>query len=314
MDPTAIFVPLAAFGLGALFTSLRILWEYERGVIFRLGKLTRAKGPGLIFLVPFGVERMRKMDLRIVALDIPPQDTITKDNVSLSVNAVVYFRVADPAKAVVEIEDYYFATSQLAQTTLRSVIGQSELDELLAEREQINEIVRGIIDQGTDPWGVEVTGVEIKDIDLPKEMKRAMAKQAEAERERRGKVIAAEGEYQASKKLALAANVIEKHPVAVQLRFMQTAVEIAAENNSTTVFPIPMELFANLGKGAHIPQGMSEEEIAALEADDAGLGSLSDGEEIQMLADTARSILGLGSGGKREKAEVGGQEEGEEEE
>jgi regulator of protease activity HflC (stomatin/prohibitin superfamily) len=313
MDPTAIFVPLAAFGLGALFTSLRILWEYERGVIFRLGKLTRAKGPGLIFLVPFGVERMRKMDLRIVALDIPPQDTITKDNVSLSVNAVVYFRVADPAKAVVEIEDYYFATSQLAQTTLRSVIGQSELDELLAEREQINEIVRGIIDQGTDPWGVEVTGVEIKDIDLPKEMKRAMAKQAEAERERRGKVIAAEGEYQASKKLALAANVIEKHPVAVQLRFMQTAVEIAAENNSTTVFPIPMELFANLGKGTPLPEGMSEEEIAALEADESGLGSLSDGEETQMLADTARSILGLGSGSKREKAEVGGQEEGEEE-
>jgi regulator of protease activity HflC (stomatin/prohibitin superfamily) len=314
MDPTAIFVPLAAFGLGALFTSLRVLWEYERGVIFRLGKLTRAKGPGLIFLVPFGVERMRKMDLRIVALDIPPQDTITKDNVSLSVNAVVYFRVADPAKAVVEIEDYYFATSQLAQTTLRSVIGQSELDELLAEREQINEIVRGIIDQGTDPWGVEVTGVEIKDIDLPKEMKRAMAKQAEAERERRGKVIAAEGEYQASKKLALAANVIEKHPVAVQLRFMQTAVEIAAENNSTTVFPIPMELFANLGKAAQLPKGMSEEEIAALEADDSGLGSLSDGEETQMLADTARSILGLGSGRKREKTEVGGQEEGEEEE
>ncbi len=212
MDPATIFIPLAAFGFGALFTSLRILWEYERGVIFRLGKLTRAKGPGLIFLVPFGVERMRKMDLRIVALDIPPQDTITKDNVSLSVNAVVYFRVADPAKAVVEIEDYYFATSQLAQTTLRSVIGQSELDELLAEREQINEIVRGIIDEGTDPWGIDVTGVEIKDIDLPKEMKRAMAKQAEAERERRGKVIAAEGEYQASKKLALAANVIEKPP------------------------------------------------------------------------------------------------------
>ncbi len=243
MDPAAILVAISAFGLGAVFTSLRVLWEYERGVIFRLGKLTRAKGPGLIFLVPFGIERMRKMDLRIVALDIPPQDTITKDNVSLSVNAVVYFRVADPAKAVVEIEDYYFATSQLAQTTLRSVIGQSELDELLAEREQINEIVRRIIDEGTDPWGIDVTGVEIKDIDLPKEMKRAMAKQAEAERERRGKVIAAEGEYQASKKLALAANVIEKHPVAIQLRFMQTAVEIAAENNSTTVFPIPMELF-----------------------------------------------------------------------
>jgi len=313
MDPAAIFVPLAAFGLGALFTSLRILWEYERGVIFRLGKLTRAKGPGLIFLVPFGVERMRKMDLRIVALDIPPQDTITKDNVSVTVNAVVYFRVADPAKAVVEIEDYYFATSQLAQTTLRSVIGQSELDELLAEREQINEIVRGIIDQGTDPWGIEVTGVEIKDIDLPKEMKRAMAKQAEAERERRGKVIAAEGEYQASKKLALAANVIEKHPVAVQLRFMQTAVEIAAENNSTTVFPIPLDLFGGIGKRLQSPEPMTPEEIAALESADAESASLPGGEETQLLAETARSILGLGSGRKKEEVEVGEEEEGEEE-
>jgi regulator of protease activity HflC (stomatin/prohibitin superfamily) len=301
MDPSTIFVPLAAFGLGALFTSLRILWEYERGVIFRLGKLTRAKGPGLIFLVPFGVERMRKMDLRIVALDIPPQDTITKDNVSLSVNAVVYFRVADPAKAVVEIEDYYFATSQLAQTTLRSVIGQSELDELLAERERINEIVREIIDEGTDPWGIDVTGVEIKDIDLPKEMKRAMAKQAEAERERRGKVIAAEGEYQASKKLALAANTIEKHPVAVQLRFMQTAVEIAAENNSTTVFPIPMDLFGSIAKGS--AGAMTDQEIKELEAasaedlealDPENRGkALPDGAETQLLAETAKSILGL---------------------
>jgi regulator of protease activity HflC (stomatin/prohibitin superfamily) len=244
---------------------------------------------------------MRKMDLRIVALDIPPQDTITKDNVSLSVNAVVYFRVSDPAKAVVEIEDYYFATSQLAQTTLRSVIGQSELDELLAEREQINEIVRGIIDQGTDPWGIDVTGVEIKDIDLPKEMKRAMAKQAEAERERRGKVIAAEGEYQASKKLALAANVIEKHPVAVQLRFMQTAVEIAAENNSTTVFPIPMELFGAISKGSS--GALTEDEIKALEAADLDATPLPEGVEAQLLAETAKSILGLESG-KKEKVEV----------
>mgnify|MGYP001129677857 CR=1 FL=1 len=307
MDPATIFVPLAAFGLGALFTSLRILWEYERGVIFRLGKLTRAKGPGLIFLVPFGVERMRKMDLRIVALDIPPQDTITKDNVSLSVNAVVYFRVADPAKAVVEIEDYYFATSQLAQTTLRSVIGQSELDELLAERERINEIVREIIDEGTDPWGIDVTGVEIKDIDLPKEMKRAMAKQAEAERERRGKVIAAEGEFQASKKLALAANVIEKHPVAVQLRFMQTAVEIAAENNSTTVFPIPLELMGNIRRPRGEP--LTEEEIKAFQEEDADEAtSLPEGTETRILAETARSILGLGSGGKEKKSEAVTQE------
>ena len=322
MDPAAIFIPLAALGAGALLTSLRILWEYERGVIFRLGKLTRAKGPGLIFLVPFGVERMRKMDLRIVALDIPPQDTITKDNVSLSVNAVVYFRVADPAKAVVEIEDYYFATSQLAQTTLRSVIGQSELDELLAERERINEIVREIIDEGTDPWGIDVTGVEIKDIDLPKEMKRAMAKQAEAERERRGKVIAAEGEYQASKKLALAANTIEKHPVAVQLRFMQTAVEIAAENNSTTVFPIPLDLFGSISRGS--AGAMTEEEIQELEAASAedlealepGPSSLGEGAETQILAETARSILGLGSGKEKERVPVekeAGNEEEEEE-
>ena len=301
MDPSTILMALAAFGLGALFTSLRVLWEYERGVIFRLGRLTRAKGPGLIFLVPFGLERRRKMDLRIVALDIPPQDTITKDNVSLSVNAVVYFRVSDPAKAVVEIEDYYFATSQLAQTTLRSVIGQSELDQLLAEREHINETVRVIIDQGTDPWGIDVTGVEIKDIDLPKEMKRAMAKQAEAERERRGKVIAAEGEYQASKKLALAANVIEKHPVAVQLRFMQTAVEIAAENNSTMVFPIPIELLGALAKGPGKP--MTEEEIRALEASGEEGPPLPEGADTQLLAETAKSILGLRSGREKERKE-----------
>jgi regulator of protease activity HflC (stomatin/prohibitin superfamily) len=313
MDPTLVLMAVGAFGVGAVLSSLRILWEYERGVIFRLGKLTRAKGPGLIFLVPYGVERMRKMDLRIVALDIPPQDTITKDNVSVTVNAVVYFRVADPAKAVVEIEDYYFATSQLAQTTLRSVIGQSELDELLAERERINEIVREIIDEGTDPWGIDVTGVEIKDIDLPKEMKRAMAKQAEAERERRGKVIAAEGEYQASKKLALAANTIEKHPVAVQLRFMQTAVEIAAENNSTTVFPIPMDLFGTIAKGS--AGAMTEEEIKRLEAASAedleALGAegknpaLPEGADTQLLAETAKSILGIGSGGReKEKAKA----------
>jgi regulator of protease activity HflC (stomatin/prohibitin superfamily) len=255
---------------------------------------------------------MRKMDLRIVALDIPPQDTITKDNVSLSVNAVVYFRVADPAKAVVEIEEYYLATSKLAQTTLRSVIGQSELDELLAEREQINEIVRGIIDEGTDPWGINVTGVEIKDIDLPKEMKRAMAKQAEAERERRGKVIAAEGEYQASKKLALAANVIEKHPVAIQLRFMQTAVEIAAENNSTTVFPIPMELFGAIAQGSSAP--LSEEEIRALEAGDAEGPALPEGTDTQLLAETAKSILGIGAGGGKRKEPATPRKSSEEEE
>jgi regulator of protease activity HflC (stomatin/prohibitin superfamily) len=241
-----IWAGLAAVGGTALLSSLRVLFEYERGVVFRLGKLVRAKGPGMIFLLPFGVERMKKMDLRIVALDVAPQDTITKDNVSVAVNAVVYFRVSDPAKAVIEIEDYYFATSQLAQTTLRSVIGQSELDELLAERDRINAVLRKIIDLGTDPWGIEVTGVEIKDIDLPKEMKRAMAKQAEAERERRGKVISAEGEYQASRRLGQAADVMARHPAALQLRYLQTLVEVAAENNSTTLFPIPIDIFRGI--------------------------------------------------------------------
>jgi regulator of protease activity HflC (stomatin/prohibitin superfamily) len=246
MDPTVLFGVLAGAGVLTLMSSLRVLYEYQRGVVFRLGKLTRARGPGLIFLLPFGIERMNRVDLRIVAMDIPPQDTITRDNVSVRVNAVVYFRVADPTKAINEIEDYYFATSQLAQTTLRSVIGQSELDEVLAERDQVNETVRRIIDEGTDPWGIEVVGVEVKDIDLPQEMKRAMARQAEAERERRGKVIAAEGEFQASMKLADAARVMGEQPMALQLRFLQTVVEIAAENNSTTLFPIPIDLFRPL--------------------------------------------------------------------
>ena len=299
--PMIIGIVAAATGL---LTSFRILWEYERGVVFRLGKLTRAKGPGLIFLVPYGLERMKRMDLRIVALDIAPQDTITKDNVSVTVNAVVYFRVTNPAKAVVEIEDYYFATSQLAQTTLRSVIGQSELDELLAERERINEIVRDIIDEGTDPWGIEVTSVEIKDIDLPKEMKRAMAKQAEAERERRGKVIAAEGEFQASRKLSDAAAVIQENPMALQLRYLQTAVEIAAENNSTTVFPIPMELMS-------VASGDSGKSVAAAVAE--GMPALlPEGTTGQLLADAVRRIADPDM--EQEQAQVatgrGGGEEG----
>jgi regulator of protease activity HflC (stomatin/prohibitin superfamily) len=293
MDLNVFLVPAAVVaGLG-LLTSLRVLFEYERGVIFRLGKLTRAKGPGLIFLVPFGVERMRKMDLRIVALDIAPQDTITKDNVSVRVNAVVYFRVADPTKAVIEIEDYYFATSQLAQTTLRSVIGQSELDELLAERERINEVVREIIDEGTDQWGIEVTGVEIKDIDLPQEMKRAMARQAEAERERRGKVIAAEGEYQASMKLVAAAEIMERFPTALQLRFLQTVVEIAAENNSTTIFPIPIELFRPI-----IERGVGEADrestARALKfAAEQMIEALPEGGDRQAIEAAARKMIGL---------------------
>jgi len=265
----------------------------------------------MIFLVPFGVERMRKMDLRIVALDIAPQDTITKDNVSVRVNAVVYFRVADPTKAVVEIEDYYFATSQLAQTTLRSVIGQSELDELLAERDRINEQVRGIIDQGTDQWGIEVTGVEIKDIDLPQEMKRAMAKQAEAERERRAKVIAAEGEYQASTKLALAAEIIQQFPVALQLRFLQTVTEVAAENNSTTLFPIPIDLFRPLLQ----PGAPASEEATARAlkyAAESMVEGLPDTDDRAALEAAARKMVGLKPGQlKKEAVPVSGDDEDE---
>lgn len=285
-----LFVPLGLAVGGALITGLRVLWEYERGVVFRLGKLQRAKGPGLVFMWPFGLERMRKMDLRIVALDIAPQDTITKDNVSVTVNAVVYFRVVDPVKAVVEIEDYYFATSQLAQTTLRSVIGQSELDELLAEREQINETVRGIIDEGTDPWGIDVVGVEVKDIDLPQEMKRAMARQAEAERERRAKVISAEGEFQASKRLAQAARVMSQDPASLQLRFLQTVVEVAAENNSTTLFPVPVDLIRPF-----IEAGTNRRPIDDVddpEAEDETAPRALESGDARALLDAASTLLG----------------------
>ncbi|MBX6365971.1 MAG: slipin family protein, partial [Gemmatimonadetes bacterium] len=238
-----LLLPIGIVLAAIMATSLRVLREYERGVVFRLGRLTRAKGPGLIFLVPFGVERMVKVPLRIVTMDIPPQDVITRDNISVRVNAVIYFRVRDAIKAVVEIQDYLFATSQLAQTTLRNVVGQAEMDQLLSEREHINQIVRKIVDEGTEPWGIDVLSVEMKDIDLPQEMKRAMARQAEAERERRAKVIAAEGELQASAKLAEAARVMQQSPASLQLRFLQTVTEIATEKNSTTLFPLPIELF-----------------------------------------------------------------------
>lgn len=303
MDLGVLLIPAIIVGGTALLTSLRVLFEYERGVIFRLGKLTGAKGPGLIFLVPFGLERMRKMDLRIVALDIPPQDTITKDNVSVRVNAVVYFRVADPTRAVVEIQDYYFATSQLAQTTLRSVIGQSELDELLAERDRINVVVRDIIDEGTDRWGIEVTAVEIKDIDLPQEMKRAMAKQAEAERERRAKVIAALGEYQASTKLAAAAEIIEAHPVALQLRFLQTVVEVAAENNSTTLFPIPIDLFRPFVEPGK-PASKEATARALKYAADTMVQSFSPGDERTAIEAAAKTIAGIPKALEDEKEKV----------
>lgn len=262
-------IPTAVASVAVIVSSLRILREYERGVIFRLGRLTGAKGPGLIFLLPLGIERQVKVPLRIVALDIPPQDVITRDNVSIKVNAVVYFKVADPVKATVIIEDYLFATSQLAQTTLRSVVGQAELDQLLAEREHFNDIVRRVIDERTDPWGIDVTAVEIKDIDLPQEMRRAMARQAEAERERRAKVIAADGELQASSTLAEAARVLQQQPAAIQLRYLQTVSEIATENNSTTLFPIPMDLFRPFLEGQRA--GVQQAQAGAQQAGAPGM-------------------------------------------
>jgi regulator of protease activity HflC (stomatin/prohibitin superfamily) len=238
------FGPLATFLLIAvvlLISGVKILSEYERAVIFRLGRLVPHRGPGIIYVIPL-IERMVRVDLRTITMDIPPQDVITRDNVSVKVNAVLYFRVIDPSKATVEIENYLFATSQLAQTTLRSVCGQAELDELLSEREKINSHLQEIVDAQTDPWGVKVSLVEVKHIDLPQEMQRALARQAEAERERRAKVINAEGEFQAAQRLADASQIIEQHPVALQLRYLQTLSEVAAENNSTTLFPVPIDL------------------------------------------------------------------------
>ncbi|MGV8074484.1 MAG: slipin family protein [Syntrophobacteraceae bacterium] len=222
--------------------AIRILNEYERGVIFRLGRVIKAKGPGLILLIPI-IDRMQKVSLRLVAQEVPSQDVITRDNVSVKVSAVIYFRVTDPVKAVVSVENYLYATSQLSQTTLRSICGQGEMDDLLAERDKINAQIQEIMDRHTEPWGIKVTVVELKQIDLPIEMQRAMAKQAEAERERRAKVIGAEAEYQAAARLSEAAEIIQKHPVAIQLRYLQTLREIASENNSTTLFPIPIDLF-----------------------------------------------------------------------
>jgi regulator of protease activity HflC (stomatin/prohibitin superfamily) len=225
-----------------LSAALKILNEYERGVVFRLGRVIGAKGPGLIILIPV-IDRMIKVSLRLVAMDVDPQDVITRDNVSVKVNAVIYFRVIDSVKAIIEVENYAYAMSQLAQTTLRSVCGQAELDDLLSEREKINAKLQEILDTHTDPWGIKVTTVELKQIDLPQEMQRAIARQAEAERERRAKVINAEGEFQAARKLADASSIIEQHPIALQLRYLQTMSEMASENNSTTFLPIPIELF-----------------------------------------------------------------------
>lgn len=240
-SPMLALIFLVVILIYIIASAIRILNEYERGVIFRLGRVIGTKGPGLIILIPI-IDKMVKVSLRVVAMDVPPQDVISKDNVSIKVNAVVYFRVMDSTKAIIEVENYLFATSQLAQTTLRSVLGQVELDDLLTEREKINHQLQSILDRQTDPWGVKVTNVEVKHVDLPEEMRRAMAKQAEAERERRAKVIHAEGEFQASQKLADAASIISKDPTALQLRFLQTLTEIASEKNSTTIFPVPIDL------------------------------------------------------------------------
>lgn len=225
-----------------LANAIRILREYERGIIFRLGRLMGAKGPGLILLIPI-VDRMVKVSLRVVTMDVPVQDVITRDNVTVKVNAVIYFRVMDASKAIVEVEDYLYATSMISQTTLRSVLGQVELDDLLSNRERINQELQKIIDDQTEPWGVKVSVVEVKNVDLPQEMQRAIARQAEAERERRAKVIHAEGEYQAAEKLSQAAAIIGKTPAGIQLRFLQTLTEVATEKNSTTIFPVPIDLF-----------------------------------------------------------------------
>jgi len=236
------YVAILVIAVLFLYSAIKILNEYERGVVFRLGRVIGAKGPGLILLIPM-IDKMVRVDLRVVAMDVPSQDVITRDNVSVKVNAVLYFRVLDPNRAIITVENYLYATSQLAQTTLRSVCGQGELDDLLSEREKINAHIQEILDKDTDPWGIKVAKVEIKHIDLPQEMQRAMAKQAEAERERRAKVIGAEGEFQASQKLSDAAKILGEHAIALQLRFLQTLREVATENNSTIVFPVPIDLF-----------------------------------------------------------------------
>jgi regulator of protease activity HflC (stomatin/prohibitin superfamily) len=253
LEWTLGLIPVVLIALFVLLNSVRILREYERAVIFRFGRQAGAivnpggdgSGPGLILLIPF-VDKMVKVSLRTITMDVPPQDVITRDNVSVKVNAVIFFRVLDASKAVISVEDYLFATSQMAQTTLRSVLGQQELDDLLASREKINEELTRIIDQHTSPWGVKVAAVEVKNVDLPQDMQRAMSKQAEAERERRAKVINAEGEFQAAAKLAEAADVLTRYPIAVQLRYLQTMREIASERNTTTFFPIPVDLFGPL--------------------------------------------------------------------
>lgn len=249
-----VFLIVVIFALIVLSAAIKVVKEYERGVVFRLGRLVGPRGPGLILLIPF-IERMVKVDLRTVTMDVPSQEVITRDNVTVRVNAVAYFRVVDPNAAVVNVADYIRATSQISQTTLRSVLGQSSLDELLSEREQINQQLQKIIDEQTEPWGIKVSVVEVKDVELPQSMQRAMARQAEAEREKRAKIIHAEGEFQASQQLAQAADVINQNPVTIQLRYLQTLTEIGAEKNTTIVFPLPIDLLgAVIGGGGNVPQ------------------------------------------------------------
>jgi regulator of protease activity HflC (stomatin/prohibitin superfamily) len=248
MNLTVGLVFLIVVVVFIIFSAVKILMEYERGVIFRLGRFSRTGGPGLTLIIPF-IEQLRRVDLRLVTMDVPPQDVITRDNVSVKVNAVLYFRVLKPEDAVINVEDFLYATSQLAQTTLRSVLGQAQLDELLSAREKINEELQVILDRQTDPWGIKVANVEVKHVDLPQEMQRVMARQAEAERERRAKVINAEGEFQAATRLAEAAAIIAVHPQALQLRFLQTLTEVASENNSTILFPLPIDLLTPFLRG-----------------------------------------------------------------
>ncbi len=279
MSPIALAVALGIFLL-FVASGIRVIREFERGVVLRLGTYTKApKGPGLVFIIP-GIDRMYKVDLRVVARDVPPQDVITRDNVSVKVNAVIYFRVVNPDKAILNVENYLFATSQYAQTTLRAILGQVELDDLLSARERINQQLQEVIDRHTDPWGVKVTSVELKHVDLPTEMQRAMARQAEAERYRRAKIIAAEGEEQASAKLAEAAQTIGSAPGAMTLRYLQTLQEIAVENNSTTLFPIPIDLLQGMQKVLDVPQ---------VKLSTPTNGGTSDGEDEAIAAAVARA-------------------------
>jgi regulator of protease activity HflC (stomatin/prohibitin superfamily) len=255
-----------------LISGVKILKEFERAVVFRLGRLVGYRGPGIIFVIPV-VERMQRVDMRTVTMDVPSQDVITRDNVSVKVNAVVYFRVVDPLRAIVEVENYLFATSQLAQTTLRSVLGQAELDDLLSERDRLNDQLQAIIDSHTDPWGIKVAMVEVKHVDLPTEMQRAMARQAEAEREKRAKIIHADGEFQASKMLTEAADVISANPTTLQLRYLQTLTEISAEHNSTIIFPLPIDMFDAFKKIGRVVNRESPPSPASTQAADERPGS-----------------------------------------